>query len=223
MEEVCHSHFLLPADLDVDFSASLAPCQPVHYHASDHYKNGLNPMALSAIPNEIFSFLRVFIAMVFFTAIASLTKRYWKAATQNVSTQYVQWLSHTCLCGAQLLYSLLPMYSSIALYFSVEIGRKPAGTQGKFPLLRWFSHRCKWRIQLLPSLFQAMYSSSSPNQKVNMSLGLNSIQLPGKEAVCSEGEDTFCVGLSIISNPGGGHIRCAVTADHRKCQLFVLR
>lgn len=41
-----------------------------------------------------------------------------------------------------------------------------------------------------------------------MSLGLNFIQLPGKEAVYSEGEDTFYVGISIISKPGGGHILC---------------
>lgn len=113
---------------------------------------------------EDFSFLRVFIAMEFLHSKGNSNKeRYCKAATQNVSTQYAQWLSHTCMCGAQLLYSPLPMFSNTALHFSVERGAKPAGTQGKFPPLRWLSHRCKWRILLLPSLFQAMYSSSFPN------------------------------------------------------------
>ncbi|CAO2646520.1 hypothetical protein LEMLEM_LOCUS27951, partial [Lemmus lemmus] len=52
LEEVCHSHFLLPVNLDFELSAlSPAPCLTVSCHASRHDDNGLNPLKLSASLN----------------------------------------------------------------------------------------------------------------------------------------------------------------------------
>lgn len=99
-----------------------------------------------------------------------------KLPPRNVSTQYIQLFSHSCMWGAHLLSTLSwPICSSITLHFSVHYkGGKPDSAQGKFPPWRWLSHRCKCRILLLPSLSQAMDSSSSPKLQVHMSLRLNS-------------------------------------------------
>lgn len=64
MPSEVHSLILLPKDKDVYLSApSLAPLVPAYHHVFLHDNNGLCLKLLSQ-PNEMFSFLRLVMAMM---------------------------------------------------------------------------------------------------------------------------------------------------------------